>query len=182
MKPCRTWRNAIIVPLLKQGKPAGSVASYRPISLTSCFGKVMERLVSNRLTYLAEKGGLWCADQAGFRRLRSTEDQILRITQTVSDGFQQKPAKRGVLALLDFSKAYDLVWRTDLLGSLLSSGVPYHFIRWIRGFLTNRLAKVRLNGAHSRTRKFREGLPQGSVLCCFFSSSIACGSVSLKGY
>ena len=160
----QSWRDAVIVPILKHGKPAGSIDSYRPISLTSCLAKVMERLVGNRLKHIAEARGLWCEDQAGFRALRGTEDQVIRISQSVSDGFQARPAKRTVMALLDFSKAYDTVWRTDLLGILMDAGIPFPIVRWIRGFLTHRRASVRLNGALSRTQVFREGLPQGSVL------------------
>ena len=50
------------------------------------------------------------------------------------------------------------------MGILLESGIPFPIITWIRGFLTHRRARVRLNGALSRNRVFREGLPQGSVL------------------
>ena len=160
----QSWRNAVIIPLLKRDKPAGDVTSYRPISLTSCLGKLMERMVTNRLYHLAESRGLLVEDQAGFRAQRSTEDQILRVTQTISDGFQQRPALRSAMALLDFSKAYDTVWRNDLMSSLMGLGIPFPFVRWIRGFLTNRQAKVRLNSATSGSRLFREGLPQGSVL------------------
>jgi len=160
----QSWRNAVIIPLLKRDKPAGDVTSYRPISLTSCLGKLMERMVANRLYHLAESRGLLTEDQTGFRAQRSTEDQILRVTQTISDGFQARPALRSVMALLDFSKAYDTVWRNDLMSSLMRSGIPFPIIRWIRGFLTNRQAVVRLNGALSGCRLFREGLPQGSVL------------------
>lgn len=160
----QVWRNAVVVPILKAGKPAGKLDSYRPISLTSCLGKVLERMVGNRLKHIAEAGGILCQDQSGFRAQRSTEDQILRLSQVISDGFQDRPAKRAVLALLDYSRAYDTVWKTDLVGCLLDAGVPPRFINWICGFLVNRQAKVRFNGVESGTRLFREGLPQGSVL------------------
>ena len=160
----QSWRNAVIIPILKKDKPAGVVDSYRPFSLTSCLGKLMERLVANRLYHLAESRGLLTEDQAGFRRQRSTEDQILRVTQAISDGFQARPALRSVLALLDFSKAYDTVWRTDLLETLLDRGIPLTYVEWIRGFLTNRQGRVSVNGTLSDPRLFREGLPQGSVL------------------
>ena len=45
----QTWRHAVIIPLLKNAKPASDVESYRPISLTSCVVKVLERMISNRL-------------------------------------------------------------------------------------------------------------------------------------
>ena len=43
------WRHAIIIPLLKAGKPASEIESFRPISLTSCVVKVLERLIADRL-------------------------------------------------------------------------------------------------------------------------------------
>ena len=158
------WRNAVIVPIPKPGKPAGEISSHRPIALTSCLGKLMERLVANRLKHLAEQAGLWCKDQAGFRARRCTEDQILKLSQSVFDGFQCKKPKRTVLALLDFSKAYDTVWRADLLDSMLRKGIPHRLVQWVKAFLTNRQARVRYGGAQSRNQHFREGVPQGSVL------------------
>ena len=160
----QSWRDACIVPLLKPGKPAGELASYRPIALTSCLGKVMERMVSVRLQHLAESHGWLCQEQSGFRPQRSAEDQVLRLSQAVSDGFQQSPPLRTVLATLDFSKAYDMVWRADLYDTMLRKGVPPRYVRWLKGFLTNRQARVRLGGGVSKPRLFREGLPQGSVL------------------
>ena len=108
------WREAIIIPLLKKGKPASQINSFRPVSLTSCVAKTMERMVANRMSNLAERSGWWCEDQAGFRSMRSCEDQVLWLSQSISDGFQSKQASRTVLALLDFSKAYDTVWRERL--------------------------------------------------------------------
>ena len=160
----QSWRSAIVVPILKPGKPAGEINSYRPISLTSCLGKVMERMIAGRLSFLAESREWFSDDQAGFRRLRSAEDQVLRITQSVHDGFQCRPTNRAVLALLDFSKAYDTVWRERLLGVLLDSGVPPRLVLWVRGFLSNRMARVRINGTVGRNIAFLQGLPQGSVL------------------
>ena len=102
----QAWRSAIIIPLLKQGKPASDLASFRPISLTSCVGKLLERMIADRISHLAETGNLLNAQQAAFRKGRSCEDQIIRIMQAVEDGFQQKKSQRSVLVLLDFSKAY----------------------------------------------------------------------------
>ena len=45
----KAWRNAVISPILKKGKPQEDLSSYRPISLTSCLGKIAERMVNSRL-------------------------------------------------------------------------------------------------------------------------------------
>jgi hypothetical protein len=50
----QTWKDAVIVPILKPGKPEGQLDSYRPIALTSCLAKVIERMVGKRLQHLAK--------------------------------------------------------------------------------------------------------------------------------
>ena len=52
------WKEAIIIPIHKKGKHRHSKTSYRPISLLSCLGKTMERMVNRRLQHHLEKNGL----------------------------------------------------------------------------------------------------------------------------
>ena len=157
----------MIIPLLKAGKPASELESYRPISLTSCVVKLLERLINNRLYFLAESKG-WIADQqAGFRKHRSCEDQVIRLVHHASDSFQTKidnKTQRSVMALFDYSKAYDRTWREQLMIKLCDLGVPAPMIRWIRAFLTTRTAEVCVNGTLSKRVRIKQGLPQGSVL------------------
>ena len=158
------WRNAIIVPLLKRGKSASELASYRPISLTSCIAKLMERTIADKIYYLAEEGNWLSPLQAGFRKGRSTEDQIARVVQAISDGLHSPKMERSVLVLLDYSKAYDTVWRERLLNRMLDLGVPIPLVRWISAFLSNRQARVRYNNTLGKTQVLQQGVPQGSVL------------------
>ena len=160
----RIWRVASIIPLLKAGKSPRELQSYRPVSLTSCVVKTMERMVANRLQYLAETQGMFNKLQAGFRKGRSCEDQILKVVQRIEDGFQEKKMERSVLVLLDYSKAYDKVWQNKLLLAMDEKGVPHKFLKWIAAFLTDRQARVRFQSSHSKTRVMRQGLPQGAVL------------------
>ena len=81
------------------------MGSYRPIALTSRVGKLMERLVLQRMVALQERDGFFSEAQSGFRRGRGTVDQCLRMSQTISDGFQRKPMERTFLTLFDYSKA-----------------------------------------------------------------------------
>ena len=158
----QTWRNAVIIPLLKAMKPASQLSSYRPIALTSCVVKLFERMIANRIATMAENNGWFHRYQAGFRKGRSCTDQILRLVQQIDDGFQKK--QKSILALLDLSKAYDMVWQQKLIVTMHEAGVPVKFLRWIFNFLQNRQARVRLNNAEGKTAKIRQGLPQGSVL------------------
>ena len=160
----QSWRNATIIPLLKSEKPASELASYRPVSLTSCLVKLIERMIGDRIYHMAETRNWLHPSQAGFRKGMSCEDQITRTIQRINDGFHTFPPQRSVLVLLDFSKAYDTVWRQKLLLTLAEKGMPLTYIRWLRAFLDNRQARVRFNNTMGGSRTLHQGLPQGSVL------------------
>jgi len=68
------------------------------------------------------------------------------------------------MVLLDYSKAFDTVWRSKLLLTMAEKGVPIDYVAWLNGFLQNRQAKVRLHGETSNSRKLHQGVPQGCVL------------------
>ena len=72
--------------------------------------------------------------------------------------------QHSILTLLDFSKAYDTVWREKLLFHMVSTGIPPTFIRWICSFLTDRRGRLQLFNVFSSSRRFTQGLPQGSIL------------------
>ena len=158
------WRTAKITPILKKGKPAGLPSSYRPISLTSCLGKIAERMVNSRLYYWLEKNKLLTNTQAGFRRQSRTEDQLFRLAQNVIDGFQDSKSTTAVF--IDLQQAYDRIWRKGLLIKMKKMGIHGKMLKWIQAFLTNRTIQTTLNGETSSKLTMEEGLPQGSSLSC----------------
>jgi hypothetical protein len=69
------WKvaNCVVVP--KQGKATyQDPKSYRPISLLSCFGKVLESLMAQRVTKAAEECGVIVDTQMGRRKNYSAVD------------------------------------------------------------------------------------------------------------
>ncbi len=105
------WNRVVVLPLKKAGKQPGTITPYRPVSLTSCVAKPMERIIHNRLYYLAENC-LWpCHEQVGFRTSRSYKDQLPRVTQSISDGYQATTPKQAV-------------WKEDLLLGVEDRGLP----------------------------------------------------------
>ena len=60
------WKEAIMIPILKKGKNKTKASSYRPISLTSCIVKTMERIINCRLTWYLETNDILSEEQAGF--------------------------------------------------------------------------------------------------------------------
>jgi ribonuclease HI len=155
-----SWKEASIIPIPKPGKPLTSTSSYRPIALTSCVAKLAERVVLNRLKQTLEPH-LHPA-QAGFRKLRSTDDHLAWLTQNIIDGFGK--CERTVAAFLDLSAAFDVAWRPAIVNQLHKLSTPPHLTRWIARFLSNRTADVIFNGTKSRRKCIRQGVPQGSVL------------------
>ena len=159
------WKTSSIIPIHKMGKPLDSPASFRPISLTSCVSKLFERIILSRLLFFLESNSILSPRQAGFRPGRSTLDQILYLSQSISDGFNKpRPGSRTILSTIDFSKAFDSVWHPALFHKLISAGLPPCFARWTQSFLSDRRAFVVFQNHKSRSFRVRLGVPQGSVL------------------
>ena len=74
------WRTATIVPFLKTLKDPQAVSSYRPIALTSTIGKLLERLIVNRLSKWLEAKSLFSPWQGGFSKRRCNTDQCLKLS------------------------------------------------------------------------------------------------------
>ena len=96
---------ATMIPIFKKGKDPKQAASYRPISLTSCVGKTMERVVNQRLKWYQETNDLLAPEQAGFRQFRATEDQTTYLAREIEDAFQEKKVTR--VAWIDLQRAFD---------------------------------------------------------------------------
>jgi len=75
-------------------------------------GKVAEVIILRRLKEQEEDLHVIPGEQFGFQRILSTELQVLRMTEYITEGFNRKEAT-GV-GLLDVSKAFDKVWHRGL--------------------------------------------------------------------
>lgn len=156
------WKEATMIPIHKKGKDPKKAASYRPISLTSCVVKTMERIVNARLKWYLETNDLLAPQQAGFRQFRSTEDQTTYLSQEVEDAFQEQ--KVVLTVWIDLQRAFDKVWTDGLQVKLMRNGVDGSMLTWIKAYLYNRRARVSLNQTKSRKFLLRHGVPQGGVL------------------
>ena len=156
------WKEAEIIPIPKKGKDKKDPHSYRPISLLSSAGKLLERMVNRRLTFLLEARNLLSPTQTGYRKFRNTEDQLAFLVQDIENAFQEK--KKTLAVFFDLSRAFDKVWKEGLILKLLRAGIRDSMYMWIYHYLFGRTARVKLDGFHSRKVKLREGVPQGGVL------------------
>ena len=158
----RGWRHAIVTPILKVGKDPQLASSFRPISLTSSLCKVMEKLVVNRLQWYLERFQLLNSVQSGFRKNRSTSDQLVRLQDTV---VRQVNNNGFVLCVfLDMEKAFDMVWRKGLMIKLKQLGINGRMFTWIEEFLSDRTIQVRVGSMLSSVYTLENGTAQGSTI------------------
>ncbi|XP_072145145.1 uncharacterized protein [Dermacentor andersoni] len=160
-----SWRHAVVVPVLKRGKPPHSPASYRPISLTSIPGKTMEAMALSRLQWIADARGALPPEQCGFRAHRSTADCIAVVVGTLEQARLQRQA--AFLLLLDIQSAFDCLPHDTILSSVRALGVEGRLLAYIEAFLAGRTAAVRVGGTVGSPRPVSCGVPQGSVLSPF---------------
>ena len=116
------WLYSFVIPILKPGKSRTDPASYRPIYLTSCACKLFERLVNQRLRYFLDTSSKLDNFQSGFRKGRTSADNLIRITAAIQRGFQEK--QHTVVVLLELASAYDRVqWRIQ--GKAMGTMPPF---------------------------------------------------------
>ena len=156
------WRQAIILPFLKAGKSGHQPQDYRPIALTSCLCKLLERMVNHRLMWHLESRSLISPLQFGYRKNRSTLDPLLRLEQFIRTSFSRR---QSVIAVFfDLEKAYDTTWKYHILRVLRSFNFDGNIAVFLKNFLSSRSFQVRIRSHLSRSFLQHEGVPQGSVL------------------
>ena len=64
------WKTSSIIPIHKMGKPLDSLASFRPICLTSCVSKLIERIILSHLLFFLESNSILCPRQAGLHLIK----------------------------------------------------------------------------------------------------------------
>ena len=95
----KSWKISLIIPIKKPNKDATEATSYRPIALTSCICKVMEKMINTRFVWHLERNNLITPYQFGFRRNRSTLDPLLRLSNQIQQGFANQKQTIGVFFL-----------------------------------------------------------------------------------
>ena len=165
------WKEALVIPILKEGKPATNPSSYRPIALTSCICKVFERILNRRLVWFLESHGYIDRHQSGFRKGRSTLDSLAALAKEAQDAY-----KRGqylFCIFFDLEKAYDTCWKHLIMKELHNFGLRGELPKLIEDFLSGRSFKVKVGKSMSDPFQQEMGVPQGGVLSCtLFSLAI----------
>nr|WP_160869998.1 reverse transcriptase domain-containing protein [Pantoea sp. Taur] len=157
-----SWLKSEVVPILKTGQDKRYPSSYRPIFLTSCLCKIMERVVNQRLKWILEKNNYIQNFQSGFRKGRSTIDHLVQLEAELQYTFVQE--EQAVAVFFDMHKAFDKTNKSIILKKLKSLGFRGNLPIFIQKFLAHRHFKIRIGNTLSSDCEQINGVPQGCVL------------------
>ena len=134
----QSMKIANVTPFYKSGKK-NLMTNYRPISVLSCFSKILERIMYNRLYSYLNDNNLFFQKQFGFREGHSTNHALIELINSINDSFNQNKYTLGVF--IDLSKAFDTVDHNILLKKLSLYGIKNNSLKWFSSYLSNSLYK-----------------------------------------
>lgn len=152
---------AKVIPLYKKGSHS-LPENYRPISLLSCFNKLLEKLIEKRLRAFLHDNRIFYEYQFGFRSGYSTSYALLEVVNNIRTYLDRGENVLGLY--LDLKKAFDTVNHAILKRKLYNYGIRGKCHDLLSSYLTNRKQRMFVNGAYSSTLIMLTGVPQGSVL------------------
>ncbi|CAG9978303.1 unnamed protein product [Clonostachys byssicola] len=164
----KAFRHALTVVLPKVGKETYQKAkSWRPVALLSCLGKMLEKIVANRIKELLMSNPHLCPLLQFGSPGKSTTHALEYITNWVHRSWQSPVggnADHTSLMALDISGAYDHVRREELLQRLVDKGFPDWIVRFVWSFLSERSTELLMPGYRPEKYWINIGIPQGSPL------------------
>ena len=156
-----SWKSATIVPLHKGGD-SKDVNNFRPVSLLPIQGKLIEKIVHQRMMAHFENNSLLDQRQGGFRKNHSTTDTTIKFVNDIYEALNL--GQITIAVFIDLRKAFDTVIHIILSKNLKLLGIKNKNLDWVKNYLENRSQKTLVNGINSSSLPVSCGVPQGSVL------------------
>lgn len=162
------WKRQRLVLLPKPGKPPEEPSSYRPLCMLDTAGKILERIISDRLVAITESPGGLSDQQFGFRKKRSTINAIENVIATAQQAIAGKRWHRGskkycAVVTLDVKNAFNSARWNNILAALRRMRTPEYLLRIINSYFSARLLDYNTDDGPESCR-VTAGVPQGSVL------------------
>ena len=152
----------MIIPIPKPGKNTSYPENYRPIALTSCLCKTLERMVNHSLVWYLETNNLISNKQCGYKKTRGCIDHLTNLKNYIREGFIKK--EHIIIIFFDLEKSYDTTWKFGIIKNLYDLKLRGRLPKFIKNFLTARTFQVRIGSTLSDLKNQEEGVPQGSIL------------------
>ena len=156
------WKAAYVTPIYKNKGASGNPVNYRPISVTSNVGKILEQFVNQQILSYLTANGLLSNSQFGFLPKHSTTDQLSLFYHECLSHLDSGKSISSVF--LDLSAAFDSVPHDAIRHKLPAYGIRGGVFSWISDYLSGRSQQVKLRHALSDHQSVGSGVPQGSVL------------------
>ena len=148
-------KKANVVPVhIKNNKQV--IENYRPISLLPVCGKILERIIYNKMFEFFSENELISHNQSGFKPGNLCINQLLCITHDICQSPDDGLETRSVF--LDISKAFDKVWHEGLLFKLKQNGLWDNLLNAITDFLCQRKQRTVSNGQRSSWTNIEVGV------------------------
>ncbi len=157
----RDLRDAVIVTLYKNKGKKSDCSNYRGITLLSIAGKILARVLLNRLVPAITEDHL-PESQCGFRANRGTTDMVFALRQLQEKCQEQN--KGLYVTFVDLTKAFDTVSRNGLWQIMKRLGCPPKFLKMVIQLHEEQRGQVRLNNDFSEPFPITNGVKQGCVL------------------
>jgi sorting nexin-29 len=161
------WNEGIICPIFKKGDRP-NCEHYRPITLLNIAYKIYAILLNNRLVKIV--GKQLSDTEMGFRPNRSNIDNIFIIRQVFEKCHEFNVELHNIF--IDYSRAFDSVYRNKIIECLLECGVPTKLIKLISLTLIDTKEKIKVNNSLSNDFKVEFGVRQGDPLATLYSVAI----------
>ena len=158
------FKSALVTPILtKKCLDRNYLNNYRPVSNFCFIAKILEKHVLSQVSSYLCSHNLYNTCQSAYRPGHSTETALLKV---VNDLFLSlNKGNISVLALLDFSSAFDTIDHPILVHRLHTDfGFTDTVLQWFSSYLTDRTHYVSLSIHCSAFVPVHSGVPQGSVL------------------
>ena len=154
------WSRGCITVIPKSGK-LSNPSNWRPITQTSIFAKILEKLVYKRLLSYFDENDILSKYQYGFRSNKSTQQAVFELVKFIHSGLNNK--KLIPCICLDVCKAFDCINHEILLYKFRSIGCSESTVSWFKSYLT-RTQTVRYNNVLSDILNIKTGIGQGTIL------------------
>lgn len=148
------------VKVIEKVKDPQSMDDLRNISLTLFVSKLAENLIYDLLMNIF--GHKIDPGQHGGREKYSVLLYLVKLVDFIMANLDKK--KAVIMALLDFSKAYNRQCHNRLITCFSDLGTPSYLLKVLASYLSNRKMVVRHKGAISEEQEMPGGGPQGTNL------------------